>query len=360
MSGRHVLLGHMNEVLKVAAPDQHILLYHSQNSDIAKNLEGRIECYECPPVTQTWTGRTIWERMRLPRFLEDQGADLIFSPAGTISASITLPQISLAQNPWCFVPEARKGISEEIKAALQRRAYREAQHEAELMLYNSDYMRKEYKRNAGREARSGLILYQGIDQDIFDRSTAPLSFEERQCRILVVSAMARHKGLADIVLAFANILQRGIKCTLQLVGPWPDSSYRRSIESLAAEWGVLDRMEILGYVTKDELHRAYQTCRVFCLLSRCESFGIPAIEAQAFGTPSVIADCCAPPEIAGPGGLVVQPGDIVGAADALALLLTDRQQWDDFSKSAIKNAARFTWGNCSAPLLNWINQNDAN
>ena len=356
MSGRHVLLGHMNEVLKNAAPDQHLLLYHAQNADIARSLEGRIECCECPPRTQTWTGRAIWERTTLPKLLKNLSADLIFTPAGTVSPAISLPQISLAQNPWCFVPDARVGIGEEIKAGLQRRAYREAQLTAELMLYNSDYMRREYKRNAGRDAPSGLILHQGIDREIFESSTAPLSFEERESKILVVSAMARHKGLTDLVRAFAILLRRGIECSLQMVGPWPDSAYRLSIEELAVELGIRDRLEISGFVNKDDLHRAYQKCRVFSLLSRCESFGIPAIEAQAFGTPSVVADCCAPPEIAGPGGLVVMPGDVDAAADALALMLTDKQQWEAASKAARENADRFRWEKCSAPLLEWIDQ----
>ena len=93
---------------------------------------------------------------------------------------------------------------------------------------------------------------------------------------------------------------------------------------------------------------------MFCLLSRCESFGIPAIEAQAFGTPTVVADVCAPPEVAGPGGVVVPVGAIDQAATVLAQLLQEGNIWDKASQKALANAERFRWSQVARPLVEFL------
>lgn len=89
-------------------------------------------------------------------------------------------------------------------------------------------------------------------------------------------------------------------------------------------------------------------------MSRCESFGIPAIEAQLFGTPVVTSTVCAMPEIGGEGGLYRDPDDVPAIAEALTKLLTDADEWQRRSQLARANAARYQWQTCSQPLVDLI------
>ena len=86
-------------------------------------------------------------------------------------------------------------------------------------------------------------------------------------------------------------------------------------------------------------------------MSKCESFGIPAVEAQAFGTPVVGSNCCAVPEVCGKGGIYYEPDDVDGMANALHKLIANKGCWEKMSRAAKKNASKYRWEKCSKPLL---------
>lgn len=361
LSGRHVFLGHVRQVLRAShsASRRHLLLHHAGNRDLAQALGGGVEAIECSPATRSWRTRWWWESTELPRLMKSHGVDFLFSPAGVRSTGVDVPQLVLAQNPWCLVPEVHTGIVDHLKAAAQRYAYADAQRKATLMLFNSDYMRRVYEANAGSAAKEARLLLQGIDDANFERGHLPLTFDERRTEIVLVSVMARHKAVQDVVAALASLRKQGVDASLSLVGPWVDPGYERFIRSQVAEQGLERHVAIEGKVSNEQLLQHYARARVFCLLSRCESFGIPAVEAQAFGTPCVVADAGAPPEISGPGGVVVAAGDIPGAARALGRLLTERQTWDERSRAARTNVERFRWERCSQPLVDWLSEHGA-
>jgi len=171
--------------------------------------------------------------------------------------------------------------------------------------------------------------------------------------------MARHKRVEDVVAALRTLHSQGVPATLELVGPWPDAAYRAEIEALVQSTGLAQSVTITGGVSDAELPVHYRRARAFCLLSRCESFGIPAVEAQLFGTPCVVSDSSAAPEIAGPGGFVVADGDVEGAAAALRRLLCEEATWNERSQAACENVERFRWSRVSRPLLDYLDARQA-
>jgi glycosyltransferase involved in cell wall biosynthesis len=349
LSGRHVLLGHLRELVAGFGQSwRFTLLTHSGNADLANDAPEGIQ-HICAPTGAGWIARTLWLWRHGAGVCDRLAVDLVFSPAGMLTTGISRPQIVLAQNPWALLLTGlHRG--QFIKAWLQRRGYARAQKAAALMVFNSRYMQDLYRERFGQPLRSA-IAYQGIDEALFAAATARPDDGPRLPVVLSVSVMAHHKAIEVLVAAFALVAAQIPQTRLVLVGDWPDVVYRNEIKAQIAGLELADRVVLRGHVAQDELLDLYREARVFCLPSRCESFGIPAIEAQAFGTPSVVADGTAAPEVAGAGCMVVAQDDVAATAKALHRLLTDDGFWAEMSMRARHNAGRFHWRECSAPLL---------
>jgi glycosyltransferase involved in cell wall biosynthesis len=354
MSGRHVLLGHLAQIAEWTRGEHHFtVLYHALNKDICRALGSNVEWQECPVYTVGWAGRAAWENLRLPSIAAKAKVDFMFTPSGTVVPGLSLPQVSFAQNPWSLVSGLQKSLPQQLKAFIQRKTYKAAMKQAAMMVFNSEYMRQEYRRNAGFQERASEVVYQALDESThLAADIARMTTRKKDFQVLCVSAMAPHKGAETLVEAIALLRnQHGIPANLVMAGPWPDAAYQNRIVALVKENNLGEAVVIRGHVSREELHQLYAESRVFSLMSHCESFGIPAVEAQAFGTPVVSSNCCAISEVCGEGGLYPEPGDAEGTAEHLANLLSDQEIWAKLSEAAIGNAGKYHWNLCSRKML---------
>lgn len=357
-SGRNVVVGHVSQWQR-ACGDRHrfVVIHHRGNRHLREALGDAFDWFEVEGLGVDWRSRLAWEVARLPGILRRLRAELLLSTSGALSPRVPVPQWVLAQNPWCFFPRFHRDSLDKLKAALQRRGYRRAQREADAMFYLSDFLRSLYESDADRPPRAGRTVYVGVDDKLFEEGAQrAVAFEERRPEVVALSVMARHKAIEDVVEAIALARYEVAEICLTLVGPWPDASYRSEIEALIATRRLGDCVEITGEVDDTALRQHMRRARAFCLLSRCESFGIPAIEAQTQGTPTLVADVCAPPEVAGPGGAVVTPGDASSAAEILVAWITNEAAWSEASERARRNAERFRWEQVSQPLIEYFEQ----
>ena len=354
LSGRHVLLGHLSQLAPRTLESHHyLILHHSGNADLRRELGPNVEWVRCPAVTATWPGRSVWQYLRLARALRGVRADVVLDMSGAILAELPVPQLAYAMNPWALTPGLDRSPGEALKAALQRRGYRQTMRRAAVMVFLSNFMRDAYRRNAGLQERASQVVYAGLDEDTWLAARRWRGSQHRDPdQIVSVSAMGRHKDAGTLIRAFARTraaLARPLR--LLLVGDWPDPRYQQEIRSLVGELGLAEVVTFAGHVPREELLRWYATARLFALTSRCESFGIPAVEAQAFGTPVVSAACGGVPEVCGEGGLYPEPGDVQATATDLGRLLSDEALWIRTSEAARRNAERFRWDACSPALL---------
>ena len=347
-SGYHVLRGHLGELARRTGGRHEFVLLHDRTQDaLAADLLSNVSVARVDADLTSPTRRAAWQSARLRRAVRRAGANVYFTPSGSLPPVLPpVPLACFAQNPWCLTSAVPKRGADRLRAALQRAAYRRATARADLMIYNSEHLRGLYRAAGAAPAAAEMIVYQAVD-GAAGAADAPA---RRPDVILCVSVMARWKNVETLVRACAALRDRGRGFELRLVGPWSAPNYREEIEAQIAAAGLTDRVRVTGRVSREALHRHYAEATVFCLMSRCESFGIPAVEAQAFGTPVVGATGCAMPEVGGAGGLFCDPDDDAAVADHLDRLLTDPDHHAELSAAARRNADRFRWEVVTPPL----------
>lgn len=76
-------------------------------------------------------------------------------------------------------------------------------------------------------------------------------------------------------------------------------------------------VEFTGELPREGVMKRLDSAKVYCQLSRIESFGFALAEAMSFECCPVVSDQGALPEIVGKSGIVVPYGDAAAAADAI-------------------------------------------
>jgi len=349
MSGQHVVYGFLRPFISWMLPEHDVVVLHYDSQPPPDDLlNAGMGTISISDKQKHWARRTAWEATKLSAVVRKMNADLVLTVSGAISPNCPVPQVTLCQNPWCFRPSAQRNWKERFKAKLQRIGYRKAFRNAEMMIYISDHLKQLYQSaNLDSQEKNSAIAYVGLNEDTFMSARELAGIEREPFSIVSVSAMAHWKGAETIVKAVRLLHDRDMPATLKLIGPWPDRAYEQQIRSLISSLRLEDAVSILGKVSDEDLHQYYATSQAFCLMSSCESYGIPAAEAMCFGTPVVSTDCCAISEICQGAGLFGPVGDPEWTANALDRMLTDNEQWNIWSNIAIERAEQLSWENCA-------------
>ena len=167
-------------------------------------------------------------------------------------------------------------------------------------------------------------VYNWIDIDRFS-----LKKEKKDTGIIlsVASRWTKEKGLYDII----SVASVCTGYTFRLVGEMPDG--------VELPFNVVS----VGSITDlDQLCQEYQNAEVFLFLSHMETFGKVVVEAMACGTPVIVYDVTAIPELVGPHcGVVVEYPNWKQACDSIdvvkAMEPLDCRRWveSNFSKDKL-------------------------
>ena len=135
-----------------------------------------------------------------------------------------------------------------------------------------------------------------------------------------VGRFAEIKQPLDLVRVHAALVGRGIDASLVLVGDGPE---RPSVERLAAELGVAERVRLPGYRT--DVADWFPAFDALLLTSANEGTPVAALEALAAGRPAVATRVGGVPAVVEDGetGFLAAAGDVERLADGLERLARD-------------------------------------
>lgn len=157
--------------------------------------------------------------------------------------------------------------------------------------------------------------------------------------ITFVGRLGAEKNLAILIPVIEQVVVKYPKARLLYVG---DFEYRETLEELAQNSLVPDRITFTGALPREDLGRVYDTSSVFVFPSLTDTQGWVLHEAAHAWLPIVMID----PELSeivfdGENGYIVTD-DVSEFARAINRLLSDRSLYETFSKRSHELAEQFT------------------
>jgi glycosyltransferase involved in cell wall biosynthesis len=179
--------------------------------------------------------------------------------------------------------------------------------------------------------RDVLAISCGIDASRFINNTPTTNQDPR---VLFVGRLDYEKRL-DILIRAIHQISSEIDVTLEIVG---NGGERDTLKKLSVELGVEDRVKFLGFVSEEDLPKAYERASVFAMPSIAELQSIATMEAMASGRPVIAANAMALPHLvhSGDNGYLYEPEDVDELSMRLREVLTaDKHELERMSENSL-------------------------
>ncbi len=189
----------------------------------------------------------------------------------------------------------------------------------------------------GVPARAITVLRNGVDLETFHpggREAARAQLGLSGPVLLSVGHLIERKGHEYAIGALTKLRH----ATLLIAGEGPE---RKSLEALAENLGVAERVRFLGAIAHEDLQGIYVAADVLILASSREGWPNVLLEAMACGTPAVATNSWGNPEVisAPEAGALLKSRSAEGVADALETLLANAPD----RNATRAYAERFSW-----------------
>ncbi len=170
----------------------------------------------------------------------------------------------------------------------------------------------------------------------FEPIDASARLNQQSWTLGILALMRPRKGIEIAIDAMAQLLDRGVDVTLDLIGSFETPEYESAIRAQIARVGVGEKVRLLGFRSDvgSEIRRldALLLPSLFgegmpMVVLEALSAAVPVVATRVEGTPEVIRH--------GTEGYLATPGDSTDLADQIMRLTAERLNWQELSAAAM-------------------------
>jgi glycosyltransferase involved in cell wall biosynthesis len=285
-----------------------------------------------------------WLQRRVPQALKNIPADVVhFTKAD--AARLTIPSVTTIFDVIPLLFPASQALTRRWywPGALKRAATLSTH-----ILTISEATKRDIIERYGRQANDITVTQPAVDLAHFQ----PSGMVGRKKAILFVGTRDLRKNVGALLRAFARIA-REVPHRLIIAGK--PALRRDGAEAEARRLNITDRVAFKEFVPYDELPGLYRSAELFVWPSAYEGWGFPPQEAMASGTPVIVSDGGALPEVVGEAGSIVpftqadlaartRDGDFERRlAQEMLRVLGDAKIRRDMHEAGLQRIRKFSW-----------------
>jgi glycosyltransferase involved in cell wall biosynthesis len=308
--------------------------------------DGSVQTVDCGDVPTSRAGRVWYEQTVLPRLIGKHQVDIWLGTCNTLPLRLPCPAALIVQSlqflthPEAFSSVRRWYLQNIVPASIRR---------AGAVIVLSESSRSEVMSRFHTPAAKVRVIPHCL-HDIFkpsdiaptDREIATRVLGEDAPYILYLSALYPYKNHARLIEAFARIEAQFPGHRLLIGGSDTKSWGGRDLTEVAAKFGVSTKVILSGRLAQNDLPALYRQAELLAMPSLDETFGLPVLEAMAFGCPVLTSNISSMAEVAGEAAVLVDPLNVEEMAEALARILSSEDLRASLSRRGRLRAALFS------------------
>lgn len=216
----------------------------------------------------------------------------------------------------------------------------------------SAYTKKEIVKQFKTDPDKIILTYEGVAElakvnEPVEINKALNKYNISQPYLLYVGNAYPHKNLEGLIKVFSEINKDRPDLKLILVGK-EDYFYSRLKEYAKSFSG---NIIFPGYIPDNELKELYSKAILYVFPSFYEGFGLPPLEAMAYGLAVVSSNKTCLPEILGSAALYFNPSDKMDMRYAIEKALADKNLREDLKNRGYRQAEKYSWKDCAEKTL---------
>ena len=288
--------------------------------------------------------KKLWTQFALPvKLAFGPKIDVFFSPAhygprfSKVPYVVTIHDLSYLHFPELFKKEDLLQLTSWSKYSIKNSKH---------IIAPSKSTKEDIAKNYKIAPSKITVTYEGYDKSRFKPPPQTrINLVKKRYRIknnyiIFVGTIQPRKNIERLIEAVAQIRN------LQLVIAGKKGWLYDSILAKAREKSVI----FTDFVPDKDLPALIGGAQAYVLPSLWEGFGIPVIEAQACGVPTVVSNTSSLPEVVGESGILVDPTNVESIANGIKKAL-DPKTRINLVKAGFANIKRFSWETCARETL---------
>ena len=167
-----------------------------------------------------------------------------------------------------------------------------------------------------------------------------------------ISSLNPRKNFAHVIKSFIMFIEQYQRhdVSLLIAGPEGWGDLFDGIDMKKYE----DQIRFIGFIPDEELPVLYRNAVASVYMSLYEGFGLPLLESIACGTPVIASNTSSIPEVIGDAGILLDPHDQNGLAEAYYRILTERGLRERLLQNTDEILKKYTWENFANALRDKI------
>lgn len=334
----------INEYFILVAPGTDKCLQETPNFHIIE-----IKCASYP----------LWEQIALPWTLSNIKPDILHCTSNTAPIFCNIPLV-LTLHDIIFLEKQQntnKSLYQNFGRLYRKLIVPRILSKAKKIITVSDFERGNISKKTNIPSEQIVTVYNGYNkkfQPILDFHKVTEKYIKEDNYILFFGNTDPKKNTFRTIKAYALYLEKSKDKRPMLILDMNQSTVEQILKEEKIEH-IRSCIHCPGYIKNSDLPYIYNGAFVFIYPSLRESFGLPILESMGSGTPVIVSETSAIPEIAGDGALYIDPYNEQDIANKLLLIENDEQLYCrlvEYGKSRVNS---FSWQNTAQNLMNVYN-----